>query len=120
MNQVIFGGHDPISISWAINNPFDKKLDENEVRLNQEFELLVKRDEVVKSNAKKMIKEVNKKIGGKRKREDDFESKTMDTNKRVKLADIAPEEIPDSKQVSENCTKLSNILQRIEDTRHDY
>ena len=113
LNQVIFGGNDPITIKWAINNPFEKKEQEREDQINSEIENLKKHQQMIQDHVKRTLKEVDKKVGGKRKRDDDFEERLMDDSKRGKYQEDDDDE-PDNKQIADNLSKLSNVLQRIE------
>ena len=124
-NQAIYGGTDPILIKWAINNPFDKKQKENEERMNLELENMIKQKEAVNNALNSSLKQVNKRLGNKRKRDDndDFESKLMtdqhsEQYKRVKYDENEDDEQPDSKQIAESCSMLANALQRIEDNKN--
>lgn len=114
LNQVIFGGTDPITIRWAVNNPFEKKDIEREDQFNTQIKEIVERERQMKNQLKYALKEVDKKLGGKRKREG-FEENLMDENKRVKLVDEEEgSEQNDSKQIADNLSKLSSVMQRIE------
>lgn len=117
-NQVIFGGTDPITMKWAINNPFEKKEQEHEDKVNSEIENYKKHQQIVQSHLKSTLKDVDKKLGGKRKRDDDFEEKLMDDSKRGKYQEEDEDE-PDNKQIADNLSKLSNVLQRIEANKDD-
>jgi hypothetical protein len=116
-NQAIFGGTDPISIRWAITNPFEKKEEEQEQSFQNDIESFKAQKKITDQHLKNTLKEVNKKLGGgKRDREqDNFEDNLMDEHKRVKQTE--EEEAPSNKQIGDNLSKLSSVFQRMEEQK---
>jgi hypothetical protein len=113
--QAIFGGTDPIGIRWAINNPFEKKDQEKEENFQNEVQNIVQQQNAMKSHVKKTLKEIDKKLGGgKRKPEDNFDKNLMPETKRAKYDENNLEENVDKKEIADNLSKLSSVLQRIE------
>lgn len=112
-NQVIFGGTDPITLRWAVDNPFQKKEQEKEAQFQSEIQMLKERESMVKGHLKQTLKNFDKKLcTGKRKKEhDNFDKHTMDEHKRFKEEES--EEV-DNKQIADNLSKLSSVFQRME------
>lgn len=113
-NQAIFGGTDPISIRWAITNPFEKKEQEQEESFQHEIENFKAQKIMTDKHLKNTLKDVNKKLGGgKRQRDNEnFEENLMDEHKRIKQSE--EDEQPSNKQIADNLSKLSSVFQRMD------
>eukprot|EP00343_Euplotes_focardii_P002996 CAMPEP_0205806712 /NCGR_PEP_ID=MMETSP0205-20121125/10347_1 /ASSEMBLY_ACC=CAM_ASM_000278 /TAXON_ID=36767 /ORGANISM="Euplotes focardii, Strain TN1" /LENGTH=113 /DNA_ID=CAMNT_0053080027 /DNA_START=385 /DNA_END=722 /DNA_ORIENTATION=- len=112
VNQALFDSNDPIVIKWAVNNPFERKEQEMEMELNGQFEAFKETQEAMKNAAKKALKDIKKKLGGKRNRENEnenFENNLMDDSKRVKRIEEETSGPVDNKVMADNISKLNTV-----------
>jgi len=114
-DQAIFGGTDPITLRWAPSSPFEKKEQEMEAHFIGEMNDLKERQKMMSEHAKRAVKDLNKKTGYKRKREESKFDQNLVDSKRAKQAEEEDPNAPvDNKEIADNLSKLSSIFQRME------